>query len=63
MKFALMRSLFWDASSPKVSKSLKIVWDHTTQPKIGLFPVGTSGPLGVKPEWGGSTPQHEILNY
>jgi hypothetical protein len=48
MKFALTRSLFRDASSQKVSKNLKIVWDHTTQPIIGLSPVGTSGPLGVK---------------
>jgi hypothetical protein len=48
MKFALTRSLFRDASSQKVSKNLKIVWDHTTQPKTGLSPVGTSGPLGVK---------------
>jgi hypothetical protein len=49
MKFALMRSLFWDASSEKVSKKiLKIVWDHTTQPRIGLSLVGTSRPLGVK---------------
>jgi hypothetical protein len=47
MKFALTRSLFQDASSKKVSKNLKIVWDHTIQPKIGLSPVGTSGPLGV----------------
>jgi hypothetical protein len=30
MKFALMRSLFQDAPSQKVSKNLKIVWDHMT---------------------------------
>jgi hypothetical protein len=36
MKFELTQSLFWDASSQKVSKNLKIVWDHTTQPKSGL---------------------------
>jgi hypothetical protein len=48
MKFALTRSLFRDASPQKVSKNLKIVRDHTTQPKTGLFPVGISGPLGVK---------------
>jgi hypothetical protein len=48
MKFALTWSLFRDASSQKVSKNLKIVWDHTTQPRTDLSPVGTSGSLGVK---------------
>jgi hypothetical protein len=48
MKFALTRSLFQDTSLQKVSKNLKIVWDHMTQPRTGLSLVGTSGPLGVK---------------
>jgi hypothetical protein len=48
MKFVLTRSLFRDASLQKVSKNLEIVWDHSTQPKTGLSPVGTSGALGVK---------------
>jgi hypothetical protein len=48
MKFALTRSFFRDASSQKVSNNLKIVWDHTTQPRTGLSPVETSGPLGDK---------------
>jgi hypothetical protein len=48
MKFVLTWGLFWDASSQKVSKNLKIVWDHTMQPIIGLSPVGTSRPLLVK---------------
>jgi hypothetical protein len=33
----------------KNPKNLKIVWDHKTQPKTGLSPIGTIGPLGVKP--------------
>jgi hypothetical protein len=44
MKFALMQSLFRDASSHKVSNFFKIVWNHTTQPITGLSPIGTSGP-------------------
>jgi hypothetical protein len=47
MKFALMQSLFRDASAQKVFKNLKIVWDHTTQPITGLSLVRSSGPLGV----------------
>ena len=47
MKFGLTQSLLWDASLQKVSKILKIMWDHTTQPRIGLSSVETSGPLGV----------------
>jgi hypothetical protein len=60
MKFALTQSLYWDASSEKVSKNLKIVWDHTTQPKIGLFSIGTSGPLRVKAST--KSPIHNLIH-
>jgi hypothetical protein len=48
MKFALMRSLFRDASSQKVSKNLKIVCDEVTLTKTSLVTAGTFSPLGVK---------------
>jgi hypothetical protein len=47
MKFVLTRSLFQDAFGKKVSKNLKIVWNHATLPKTGWSPLGTVGPLGV----------------
>lgn len=48
MKYVLKQNLFQDAFGKKNSKNLTIVWDHTTLPKTGLYPVGTSGHLGVK---------------
>jgi hypothetical protein len=47
MKFVLMRSFIPRCIFTKSFKNLKIVWDHTTQPRIGLSLVGRSGPLGV----------------
>jgi uncharacterized protein with PQ loop repeat len=47
MKFALTRSLFWDASFQKVSKNQKIVRGHTTLTKTGLVTPSIYGPLGV----------------
>jgi hypothetical protein len=47
MKFALIQSLFRDASSQKVSKFPKIVWGQATLTKTGLVTLGTYGPLGV----------------
>jgi hypothetical protein len=51
MKFELMRSLFRDASSQKVSKNLKIVCGEATLTKTGLVTLGTFSPLGVKSEF------------
>jgi hypothetical protein len=49
MKFVLMRSLFRDAFGRKKKiENLKIVLDQAMLPKIGLSPVGTVRPLGVK---------------
>jgi hypothetical protein len=47
MKFVLTRCLWRDASSQKVSKNLKIVWDQVTLPKTGLVTPRTFSPLGV----------------
>jgi hypothetical protein len=47
MKFVLPWSLLRGASSQKVSKNLKIVWDQVTLPNIGSSTVQILGPLGV----------------